>query len=92
MIITTHVPGYRVQRLKVDEGSGRIVLFTNSLPRIKLSNKLIHDDIEEVTGFYDHKSSPRGRITLIVLLIGKHVVVDFLLMNYNSLYNTSRRC
>lgn len=51
---------------------------------MKLIEELIHKVTGEVTRFDDHKLSLKGWITLVVSLMDKHMLVDFLLMNYNT--------
>lgn len=53
---------------------------------MELLDKLIHDVTSKVVGFDCHKSK-QGRIILIVSLMGKHITVNFLFMNYNAPYN-----
>lgn len=52
-----------------------------------LPHDLFLKEKEEVTGFDGHKLNPKGSVILIVSLTGKHMIVDFLLMKCNSLYN-----
>lgn len=87
VVISTHVHGYRVERLMVDKDNGPSLVFANFWAYMKLLDKLIHDVMMEVTRFNGHKPNPKGRITLIIFLMGKLMVVYFFLMNYNTLYN-----
>lgn len=48
---------------------------------------LIHDVRVEVARFNGHKSSLKGMITLIVSLMSKYMVVDFLFMKWNAPYS-----
>lgn len=71
----------------VDEGSSPTILFANCWGCIKLLDELIRDVIRKVVGFDGHKSRPRGKIRLIVSLMGKHMIFDFVLINCNAPYN-----
>lgn len=68
----------------VDEGNGPIIFFANSWPHIKLPDELIYDVVCEVAGFDGHTSKPRGRVTLIVYMMGKHMLLNIFLMNCNA--------
>lgn len=54
---------------------------------MKLPYKLIYQVIKEVTRFNNRKSNQNGRDTMIVSLMGKHIAIDFSLMNCNAPYN-----
>lgn len=61
--------------------------FANYWAHIKLPNELLYDVTKEIAGFDGHISKPKGRVTLIVSVMGKHISLEFLLMNYNTPYN-----
>lgn len=54
---------------------------------MSLPDALIHPLTGEVVGFNEHKLNPKGRITLVVSVMGLLMSVDFLLMNCIAPYN-----
>lgn len=79
-----YMHGYQVQRLMVDEGSVPTILFANCWVRMKLLDEIIHDVTDEIAGFNGYKYKLKGRVTLIISLRDKHMVINFLHMNYTA--------
>lgn len=54
---------------------------------MNLTPELISKELYEVASFDVHNSRPRERVTLVVLVRGKHQTMDFVLVNYQVPYS-----
>lgn len=63
------------------------ILFTNYWAHMKLLTELIYEVRSKVAGCDRHKSKSKGWVTLIMSQSEKHVAINFLLMNCNTLCN-----
>lgn len=54
---------------------------------MQLPDELIHQVTRENANFDNHKSSLRGRITLVIFMVENNMVVNFLSINYKAPYN-----
>lgn len=87
LVIAARIESWRVHRLLVDKGSGSSILFGNCFKRMELYNNHIYEEVGNVYGFDIHKSHLIERVSMDVMLIGKMLTVDFLLMICKSPYN-----
>lgn len=87
VMITNQVRIWRIERVLIDEGRGSNILFSNCFERMKLPQDVINADTGDLYGFDGHKSNPVGCALLNVMINGKSLTVEFLLMDCKSPYN-----
>ena len=86
LVMTTRINGFIVNRVMVDQGSKADVMYPNLFKRLGLKNEDLSKYNMPLVRFDGQMVIPKGKISLLVNMEGKKVVVAFIVVDSFSPY------
>ena len=81
LVVTTQISGFLVKRVMIDQGSGVDVMYPNLFKGFGLRNRDLSKYDMPLVEFDGRMVALEGRISLLVNMEGKEVMVTFIVVN-----------